>query len=100
MPVMDGLTATRALREIPGLRKLPIIAMTANAMKSDLDACLAAGMDDHVTKPIERKALVETLRRWLPARVKSEEAPPPASPPHRASGTPAVEGINVAGTLE
>ena len=42
--------------------------MTANAMKSDLDACLDAGMNDHITKPIERKALLQTLRRWLPAR--------------------------------
>ena len=42
--------------------------MTANAMKADLDACLAAGMNDHITKPIERKALLQTLRRWLPAR--------------------------------
>ena len=50
----------------PALRDVPIIAMTANAMKADLDACLAAGMNDHVTKPIDRKALVATLRRWLP----------------------------------
>ena len=42
--------------------------MTANAMKTELDACLAAGMNDHVTKPIDRKALVATLRRWLPRR--------------------------------
>ena len=47
-------------------RRMPIIAMTANAMKADIDACLAAGMNDHVTKPIDRKALVATLRRWLP----------------------------------
>src|SRR6187200_3520813 len=68
MPEMDGLAATRAIRDIPMPRRLPILAMTANAMKADLDACLAAGMDDHVTKPIERKALLDTLRRWLPPR--------------------------------
>jgi signal transduction histidine kinase/CheY-like chemotaxis protein len=68
MPELDGLGATRALRAEARFAKLPIIAMTANAMKADLDACLAAGMNDHVTKPIDRRALVETLRRWLPKR--------------------------------
>jgi CheY-like chemotaxis protein len=64
MPEMDGLAATRALRKERYAR--PIIAMTANAMKADLDACVAAGMNDHIIKPIERRALVQTLRRWLP----------------------------------
>ena len=73
MPEMDGLSATRAIRDIPMPRRLPILAMTANAMKADLDACLAAGMDDHVTKPIERKLLLQTLRRWLPARRDADE---------------------------
>ena len=68
MPELDGLAATRALRADPRFATVPIIAMTANAMKADLDACLAAGMNDHVTKPIDRKTLVATLRRWLPAR--------------------------------
>ena len=101
MPEMDGLAATRAMRSDPGLRDLPIIAMTANAMKSDLDACLDAGMNDHITKPIERKALLQTLRRWLPAR-KAPSAPaspaaPPAAVPHHV---PTLEGIDVAGSLE
>ena len=78
MPEMDGLAATRALRGTGWT--LPIIAMTANAMKADLEACLAAGMNDHVTKPIERKALVQSLRRWLPQRQP-------------------IEGIDVAGSL-
>ena len=68
MPELDGLAATRVLRADSRFAKMPIIAMTANAMKADLDACLAAGMNDHVTKPIDRKALVATLRRWLPVR--------------------------------
>ncbi len=68
MPELDGLAATRALRADPRFTTVPIIAMTANAMKADLDACLAAGMNDHVTKPIDRRTLVATLRRWLPAR--------------------------------
>jgi CheY-like chemotaxis protein/HPt (histidine-containing phosphotransfer) domain-containing protein len=95
MPEMDGLTATKELRR--NNYKLPILAMTANAMKADLDACLAAGMDDHVTKPIERKALVETLRRWLPRRSVSFSADRPS--PVR-SDIPALEGIDVAGSLQ
>jgi len=64
MPVMDGYTATRAIREELGLTELPIIAMTANAMASDRDACLAAGMNDHVGKPFELDHLVATLLRF------------------------------------
>jgi PAS domain S-box-containing protein len=100
MPEMDGLAATRALRELPEVRKLPIIAMTANAMKSDLDDCLAAGMDDCVTKPIDRKVLVETLRRWLPASVKSSAASARNAPAPEAADIPALEGIDVAGSLD
>ena len=96
MPEMDGLTATKELRR--NNYKLPILAMTANAMKADLDACLAAGMDDHVTKPIERKALVETLRRWLPRRSVSPSADRPSAPVR--SDVPALEGIDVAGSLQ
>ena len=66
MPEMDGLEATRMLRSDRQFADLPIIAMTANAMRHDLDACIAAGMNDYVTKPIDRAVLVETLRRWLP----------------------------------
>jgi CheY-like chemotaxis protein/HPt (histidine-containing phosphotransfer) domain-containing protein len=98
MPEMDGLAATRALRGAG--YTLPIIAMTANAMKSDLETCLAAGMDDHVTKPIERKALVQSLRRWLPRRPPSSDEPTAA--PSKASPAADVldlEGIDVAGSL-
>ena len=94
MPEMDGLAATRELRRTGSA--LPIIAMTANAMKSDLDACLAAGMNDHVTKPIERKALVQSLRRWLPQRPSSHEEAT-ATP---AADVPALEGIDVTGSLD
>jgi len=97
MPEMDGLAATRALREDPALRNLPVIALTANAMKADLDACLAAGMNDHVTKPIDRKALLQTLRRWLPAKPLRGETTPDAPV---QGATPRLEGIDVAGSVE
>jgi len=68
MPEMDGLAATRAIRTERAGRPLPIIALTANAMQSDVETCLAAGMDDYVAKPIDRAHLFEVLRRRLPAR--------------------------------
>ena len=65
MPVMDGYAATRALRERPQWRELPVIAMTANAMAGDRDKVLAAGMNDHVAKPIKVEELFATLARWI-----------------------------------
>jgi len=63
MPVMDGLTATRTIRERWSATALPIVAMTANAMDSDREACLAAGMNDHVGKPFNMAHLVRVLLR-------------------------------------
>ena len=70
MPVLDGLQATHAIRNRLHLRELPIVAMTANAMASDREACLAAGMNDHVGKPFELQHLVRTLLRWAGQAVK------------------------------
>lgn len=61
MPVLDGFAATKVIRERLGMTNLPIIAMTANAMTSDRDDCLAAGMDDHIGKPIDLTNVVDTL---------------------------------------
>ena len=67
MPVMDGLEATRRIRQIKGpASRTPIIAMTANAMQSDQDACFAAGMDGFVSKPIQPAAFLETIAQNLP----------------------------------
>ena len=66
MPVMDGLTATRRIRELGGAnRDVPIVALTANAMQSDQDACHEAGMNDFLAKPFDRAALVACIERWL-----------------------------------
>lgn len=65
MPNMDGLTASRKIRESFSDLKIPIVAMTAHAMKGDKENCLAAGMDDYITKPIVPEELYKTLWRWL-----------------------------------
>ncbi len=73
MPVMDGVTATRALRAMPQFDELPIIAMTANAMQSDREACRAAGMNDHVAKPIEPRDLFACMLRWVRYRAPVDD---------------------------
>jgi two-component system, sensor histidine kinase and response regulator len=65
MPVMDGLTATREIRMQDTLKNLPIVAMTANALSSDRDRCIEAGMNDHLVKPIDPDELFKALRRWI-----------------------------------
>ena len=65
MPVMDGLTATREIRKITSGRDLPILAMTANVRVTDREDCLAAGMNDHIAKPIKPPLLYKTLVFWL-----------------------------------
>ena len=68
MPEMDGFEATRRIRERErGRRRIPIVAMTANAMVGDREKCIEAGMDDHFPKPVRMEALRRTLSRWLPA---------------------------------
>lgn len=65
MPRLDGLEATRRIRELPDRRKTPIIAMTANAFAEDKARCLAAGMNDFLTKPFDPDALLWKLLDWL-----------------------------------
>ena len=68
MPVMDGFEATRKLRADGRFEKLPVIAMTANAMAGDRERCAAAGMDDHIAKPIDIDQMFVTLARWVKPR--------------------------------
>ena len=66
MPEMDVYQATRAIRRLQGKqRHIPIIAMTAHAMKGDRERCLEAGMDDYIQKPIKRKTVFDVLEKWV-----------------------------------
>jgi len=102
MPVMDGHRATAAIRAQPEFDRLPIIAMTAHAMVEERERCLANGMNDHVTKPIDPQALFTTLQRWLMQREPAPSAS--AVQPGAAQGTrdedfPALTGVDVADGL-
>jgi CheY-like chemotaxis protein len=96
MPVLDGVSATRRIRGELGLRTLPVIAMTANALEQDRQRCEEAGMDDFLSKPIQTGRLFATLARWI-ARA---HAAPAAAPAAAAAATadpdalPQVEGLD------
>jgi CheY-like chemotaxis protein/HPt (histidine-containing phosphotransfer) domain-containing protein len=85
MPQMDGFTATHRIRSLeasdPRRAPVPIVALTANAMGGDRDACLAAGMTDYLAKPITSIALAEVLARHLMVPRCGAAAPPPCGPP-------------------
>jgi len=75
MPVMDGYSATRAIRQNPAFKDLPIIAMTANAMAGDREKVLEAGMNDHIAKPLDVGAMFATLAKWIKPRHSHPEEP-------------------------
>lgn len=112
MPIMDGISATIEIRKDEKFHKLPIVAMTANAMMQDREKCLQAGMNDHVSKPIDPDALFSALLKWIPpkqafqsldlADVEVEKIPsqsqnlPPISVKMDEEGLPLIGGIDTA----
>ena len=88
MPEMDGLEATRLIRAVPELDSTPIVAMTASAFGADRDACLAAGMNDHIGKPVNPATLYDKMLRWLDESRKAPR-PVPVDPPAPAVALPA-----------
>ena len=80
MPELNGLEATRAIRALPGCAQTPILALTASAFGDERDACFAAGMTDHLAKPVDPEALWRALLRWWPARVYGGATPLPMRP--------------------
>lgn len=110
MPEMDGFTATRLLRNDPRLLNFPIIAMTAHALVEERQRCLDAGMNDHVSKPIDPDNLFVTLLRWAKPKPNQAAKPQAALPDTKAfdevalpeiSGIKVMEGLNrVAGNRQ
>ena len=105
MPVMDGIEATRILRADPRHQTLPIIAMTANAMESDREVCLEAGMNDHIAKPIDPDQLFSVLLRWIRRTDGDGKIARPNKPARRAkaeAGTAEliIPGIDVRSGLK
>jgi CheY-like chemotaxis protein/HPt (histidine-containing phosphotransfer) domain-containing protein len=84
MPVMDGLEATRLIRELPRGKSLPIIAMTAAVLQADRDRCAAAGMVDFITKPIDPEEMIRALLQWV--KTSQSKQAPFAIAPSPASG--------------
>ncbi|TVT71828.1 MAG: PAS domain S-box protein [Denitromonas halophila] len=91
MPEMDGLEATRQIRADARFAALPIIAMTAHAMADERAQCLAAGMNDHLAKPVDPPLLLATLARWA-GRARAPDAAPAPTPER---GFPDIAGLNV-----
>ena len=101
MPVMDGYTATRTIRRDPRFKTLPIIAMTAHAMAGDQEKSTAAGMNDHVTKPIDPEHLLETLARWIsPRKTLLGQEQVPETLPREISAERGMRSVETAAAVQ
>jgi two-component system, sensor histidine kinase and response regulator len=100
MPEMDGFTATRLLRARPELHKLPIIAMTAHALVEERQRCIDAGMNDHVSKPIEPDVLFATLLRWAKAPEGQTAGKQALGGEAAEEIFPQIDGLDLAGGLK
>ena len=89
MPVMDGFEATQQIRAQSKFKDLPVIAMTAHALKGDRERCIVAGMNDHIAKPIDPEKLFSTLDKWLAK--KNEDIA--LAPPHAKTVSPSHEEV-------
>ena len=96
MPVLDGLAATREIRQLPGQDDLPIISMTANALAEDRERCIEAGMNDHMTKPIDPQLLTSKLLQWIKPLRQSL----PAAPQHTSAQEPAPSSLSFLGCID
>lgn len=94
MPEMDGLTATREIRKKPQFADLPILAMTAHAMAGDRENSLAAGMNDHLTKPIDHHALYSAMLKWIKHRGDETADNAAAIKPKAEPQVPQLEGVD------
>ncbi|MBF0611715.1 MAG: response regulator [Magnetococcales bacterium] len=100
MPVMDGLTAARAIRSLPQGEKIPILAMTAHAMSDDRQSSLDAGMNDHIIKPIDKAVLFATLMHWIPNQHSPWQPPSHAEwNPQGKDEPPAMAAIDLQAAL-
>ncbi|MFM9971447.1 MAG: response regulator [Burkholderiales bacterium] len=95
MPVMDGVTATREIRKEMRFKDLPVVAMTANAMQSDRERCIAAGMNDHVAKPFEPEDLWKALLKWIKPRHAGAAAPLHVAPALEVNLPAQIDGLDM-----